>query len=186
MMIHRNKKNNVALAIAVAAITLPLHSAGNAQSRAEMREAVNTCQRIQELSSRLACYDRAFPPVIEPDAGNEPTPVAQTPPLRQESPPAVPTSPGTQPPAPTQRSAPAREADERPVMAQIINLEMPSVRTTRFYAADGRVFVRSDATIPRWPDLPFEVEVQTGHFGTVYLRFPATNLRVRVAVEDSP
>ena len=45
------------------------------------------------------------------------------------------------------------------------------MRTSRLIAADGRVFVESNSTtIVRWPDTPFNIEVNTGRTGTITLR----------------
>jgi hypothetical protein len=69
-------------------------------------------------------------------------------------------------------------------MARIVEVEEVSVSTTHFHAADGRVFIRANAQRRyRWPEAPFDVEIQYSRFGTTYLKFDS-GLRIRVANLD--
>jgi hypothetical protein len=162
MQDHHVQKKNVGLGIALVSLVCLLQPAANAQSSAETPEAVRACQRVAGSSSRLACYDRAFPPVLDSvDGGDTST-------LREER---VATVAEPEPPLAT--------------TVRIVEVQMPSLDTTRFVAADGRIFVRERArTVVRWPDTPFDVEIQSGIFGTIYLKFPDSGRRIRVSVLD--
>lgn len=157
--IQRDHSNsNIAWGIAAACLAW-LPSTLNAQSDTQLPEAASACRRVPERSARLDCYDRAFPPMVESVDGNDSLPLRDG------------------------RAAPAAApAPPRAATARIVEVEMPSLDTTVFRAADGRVFVRERArTVLRWPDPPFDVAIETGQFGTsTYLRFP-DGLRIRVA-----
>jgi hypothetical protein len=153
-----------------------LQAPANAQSENDIAAAVRACQLVAELSARLACYDRAFPPLTGSAAESDaPAAAAATPgsagAARAEAAPL--------PPAPPEQ-APRWEA------ARIVEVEQPDLRTTIFHAEDGRVFVRQDATSAiQWPDTPFDVEVQTSFLRTsTYLKLPGRGPRVRVTIRD--
>ncbi len=188
MRYYEANKNNVASKFAIVSLAWLLQPIASAQTDAELLDAARACQRITGLSSRLQCYDRAFPPAVESAAREE------APAVRVE--PAPVASPPERAAAPASNAAPARNAEPAPpraassasafgTTARIVEVQTPKVGVTRFRAEDGRVFVRSDLTsIPRWPEAPFDVEIQTARFGTsTFLHFPGTSLRVRVAVE---
>jgi hypothetical protein len=159
---------NIRRGFVLACLVWLLQPVASAQSDAEISAAVSDCQRVPELSSRLACYDRAFPPIVEP-SNNEVLPAR---PQERTAPVAA-------------RAAPVEEPEPLPTVVEIVELEVLRLGTTRFYSADGRVFTRtSRSTIPQWPDTPFHVEVQVGRFGSTFLKFPDGDLRIRVAVED--
>lgn len=162
MQNHCANKKSIAWGIALASLAWLQQPVANAQSAAEIREAVRACQRVSALSSRLACYDRAFPPIVESvDSDDSPAP-------REE------------------RAATVAEPEPAPpTTVRIVEVQMPSPGTTLFHASDGRIFVRANArTIYRWPGTPFDVEIDTGLFGNLFLKFPETGLRIRVAVRD--
>jgi hypothetical protein len=153
-----------------------LQAPANAQSDDDIAAAVRACQLVTELSARLACYDRAFPPLTE--SASEPgTPAAAAATPGAAS--AARAEAAPTPPAPPER-APRWEA------ARIVEVESPDLRTTVFHAEDGRVFVRQDATsVIQWPDTPFDVEVQTSFLRTsTYLKLPGRGPRVRVTLRD--
>jgi hypothetical protein len=145
-----------------------------AQSNVDIADAVRACQLVAELSERLACYDRAFPPLTgtaaEPGAPAAGVTIASSAGVARAAPVPPPT-------------APERARWEA---ARIVALEMPSLRTTVFHADDGRVFVRNNATtVIEWPDTPFNVEVETSFLGTsTYLKLPGRGPRVRVVLRD--
>ncbi len=88
------------------------------------------------------------------------------------------------PAAPAPPPAPAR-AEASPNFVQIVEVRAVSAGTTHFHAADGRVFVRANASrIYRWPEAPFEVEIQVNRFGTTYLKLPDSGPRIRVSTAD--
>ena len=158
---HANK--NIGRKITLTYLACLLQPLAHAQTQTEVLEAARACQRVPELSYRLACYDRVFPPIVESiDAGASPA-------VAEEAP-----------------AATAAEIEPAlPAIVQIVEVQMPDLRTTRFRAADGRVFVRTDTTtLPRWPNTPFEVEFQTGILGSTFLRFRESGLRIRVVVVD--
>jgi hypothetical protein len=152
-----------------------LQAPANAQSDNDIAAAARACQLVAEVSARLACYDRAFPPLTgsaaEPGA---PAAAAATPGSAAARAEAAPP-----PPAPPEQS-PRWEA------ARIVKIESPDLRTTIFHAEDGRVFVRDRATtVIQWPDTPFDVEVQTSFLRTsTYLKLPGGGPRVRVTIRD--
>ncbi|MGD2166926.1 MAG: hypothetical protein PVF63_02395 [Gammaproteobacteria bacterium] len=152
-------------AIAIVLLGWQLQPVANAQSDAEILESARACQRVTDVSSRLSCYDRVLPPVVESHRNVEPPPQPQ----RSAS------------------AAPAAEPDRPlPASVQIVEVETPDLATTVFHAANGRVFVRENArTRHRWPEPPFDVEIETSRFGTsTFLSFPATGLRIRVTVRN--
>jgi hypothetical protein len=165
------------------ALALPawlLQPVAFAQSDAAIAATVRACQREAAMSSRLACYDRAFPPVSETADRND-APASAEARVAAVPAPEPPPQRAAQP-APQQPSSQSASS----TIARIVEVEMPSIDTTVFRAEDGRVFVRSNATsVVRWPETPFDVEVDRSMFGnTTYLNFPGRNLRVRVAVRN--
>jgi hypothetical protein len=138
----------------------------HAQGETDGGAAVGECRRMQGTGERLACYDRAFPPLAD-GAAAAPAPSAPTS-----------NEPGSPPP------------DERAVAsssrAQIVEVTMPSVTTTVLVAADGRVFTRESTTVVvRWPATPFDVSIETSRLGnSTFLIHPRTGERVRVVVRD--
>jgi hypothetical protein len=70
--------------------------------------------------------------------------------------------------------------------ARIVEVQTPSVAETLLVAADGRVFVRTNsATVVRWPDAPFEVDIEKRLLGnSLYLVHPRTGERIRVGLRD--
>jgi hypothetical protein len=159
----------------IALLGYALQASANAQSENDIAAAVRACQLVAELPARLACYDRAFPPLTgsapEPDA-----PAAAA---------ATPGSAGTARPEAAPPPAPPEQAP-RWEAARIVEVESPDLRTTIFHAEDGRVFVRQDATsVFQWPGTPFDVEVQTSFLRTsTYLKLPGRGPRVRVTIRD--
>lgn len=152
-----------------------------AQSDAEIIGTVRVCQQVPEENARLACYDRILPPANGNAAVSrqEPAQRANTPAAPANNPPqtasSVPEGRGSVVPFFNQSDA---------VMTQIVEVEQLSLTNARVTAADGTVFVQSNSTtVTRWPDTPFEVEVQRGAFGTIYLWLEDSRQRVRVAVE---
>jgi hypothetical protein len=167
----RKLAQTAAIAAALASLWAPVV---DAQSNADV--AVSACQRVPDGSSRLNCYDRAFPPLVATeDEQDAATSSASGVAMRRE-----------QIPAAALESRDATAARASPDRARIVELQMPSLTTTVLLAADGRVFVRENAgSILRWPDTPFDVVIETSRFGSsTYLQHPGTGQRVRVAVRD--
>lgn len=156
-------KKSIAWGMALASLAWLLQPVANAQSDAETLEAVRACQRVPGLSSRLACYDSALPPIVNSVDGD-----VSPPPLEERA------------------ATVARPEPPLATTVQIVEVQMPSLNTTLFRAADGRVFVRENArTIHRWPDTPFDVQIESSILGSsTYLRFPNSGLRVRVVVRN--
>lgn len=195
---HQANNKTAWSGIALAFLAWLLHPVANAQSDAQILDGVRACQRVPELSFRLACYDRVLPPIVEsvdsedsPAASREPVATATEPARREQA--ATVAAPAREErianvaePSREERVANVAEPEPpRPTTVQIVEVQTPSPGTTRFVAADGRVFVRANATtIHRWPDTPFDVEIQLSRFGTTFLRFPESRLRIRVAVSD--
>ncbi len=163
-----------------------------------MHESVNICQRVADLSFRLACYDRAFPPTLETIESNNSTESREervvgsdlSEQQRQIE------AERRQLEAERQRLEAARQRIEISPdrgqdgsMVRIVEVQQPNLRTSRFITADGRVYVQSNATrVNRLPDIPFDVEIQSMLAGTTLLVIPGPNgrgdQRIRVALED--
>ena len=155
----------------VAAIWMTQSSA-YAQSDAEILESVRACQNVPGLSLRLACYDRVLPPNVEAIEGAAPSSAPG-----MQSRPAVSGSAATAREEELQETVAEleeqlqRETIDTTPTARIIEVQRPSVRTSRLIAEDGRVFVESVSTsIIRWPETPFDVEVNRSVTGTISLR----------------
>ncbi|MDC1436057.1 hypothetical protein N8303_02210 [Gammaproteobacteria bacterium] len=156
----------------------------NAQSDADIRESVGICQRVADLSYRLACYDRAFPPPAE--TANVDNSITS----REE----IPISGGMreqQRQLETERrqlEAERQRVEQFDSRAQIVEVQQPNLRTSRFITADGRVFIQSNATrVNRLPEMPFEVEIQSRLAGTTILIIQGPDgrdQRIRVLLED--
>jgi hypothetical protein len=145
-----------------------------AQSDVDIADAVLACQLVAELSDRLACYDRSFPPLTGPAA-------------EAGAPAAAVTTASSAGAARAAAAPPPTDPEQaRWEAARIVEMEMPSLRTTVFHAEDSRVFVRDNATtVIEWPDTPFDVEVQTSFIRTsTYLKLPGRGPRVRVVIRD--
>jgi len=167
MLKQHHKKKNTGWGIALLSLSCLMQPAAHAQTDAEILESVRVCQNISGLSPRLSCYDRILPPIseaVESDSSSV---------LREE----------TVRPAARPRPQPASEAT-----AQIIEVQRPSFSTFRLIAADGQVFVQSNATsIVSWPETPFEVQIHPGFLGigtSTFLSVPGVRQRIRVLVEN--
>jgi len=165
--------------VAIAALAWLGTPAVDAQPNADVAAAVSACQRLPGGSSRLDCYDRAFPPLVAAQAEQDAATRSESDAARRDEQSAA--------AAPASRDAtadePVRASADR---AHIVELQIPSLTTTVLVAADGRVFVRENGvSILRWPDAPFDVDIETSRFGSsTYLIHPGTHQRVRVAVRD--
>lgn len=156
-----------------------------AQSDAEISGTVRVCQQVPDQDARLACYDRILPP------GNGTAAVSSQALAPRASTPAAPTTPAASAPETASSTVPERRSSVVPffnqsdaVLTQIVEVEQLSLTSSRVTAADGTIFVQTNSnTVTRWPDTPFNVEVQRGAFGTVYLWLEESRQRVRVAVE---
>ncbi|MBN4053615.1 hypothetical protein JYT97_01885 [Haliea sp. AH-315-K21] len=165
MQVHHTNKKKIGWGIVLASLTCLMQPVAHAQSEVEILDSVRACQNLTGMSSRLACYDRILPPtagsaatVEAVDRGNR----ASLPVTRE-----------------AELEATVAELEEQLVRetgaiiptAQIIEVERPSVRTSRLVAADGRVFVESNpTTIVRWPETPFDVDINRSITGTITLR----------------
>jgi hypothetical protein len=144
-----------------------------AQSDDEILESVRACQNIAGLSLRLACYDRVLPPAVESLEGGSPRAVP-----RIENRPAVSNrgASGRSREELEETVAELEEQLEREAIdasntARIIEVQRPSVRTSRLIAEDGRIFVESvNTSIIRWPETPFNVQINRSITGTITLR----------------
>ena len=190
-----NKKNTLwgFIFVFLACLVAP---AVNAQSDAEIRESVAICQHVADLSYRLACYDRAFPPPIETvnsadSAASREERVISSGDISEQQ--RQLEAERRQLEAERQRLEVARQRNDTgqqsaESMAQIIEVQQPNLRTSRFITADGRVFVQTNATrVNRLPEIPFTVEVQSRLAGTTILVIPGqngNNQRIRVSLED--
>lgn len=165
MQKQRTNKMKFGLSITLLALAWLVQPAAFAQSDAQLLEAVRSCQNIDGLSARLACYDQVLPPGtgtignITPRVGSSvPAPRSTAPVSREAELEAT--------VAELEQQLLDETLDEIP-SARIIEVQRPTVRSTRLIAADGRVFVESSSTtIVRWPDAPFDVSVNTSLTGT--------------------
>jgi hypothetical protein len=181
------RARKLAQTAAIAALAWLQAPAAHAQPDADVAAAVGACQRVPTRQSRLDCYDRAFPPLVDTQTEETAARGQRSEEARREA--------SAEPRRDEQNAPAARErrnvtaAERAPAYAnhaQIIELKMPRITTTELIAADGRVFVRESATsILRWPNVPFDVDIETSRFGSsTYLIHPQSRQRVRVAVRD--
>jgi cell division protein FtsL len=198
MQEHYINKKTIKLGLVLVSLAWFVQPLANAQSDAEMRESVNICQRVADLSFRLACYDRAFPPpaetietsdsmpsrderVVSGDLSEQQRQIqAERQQLEAER---------QQLEAERRRVEIEPERDRAGSLVRIVEVEQPNLRTSRFITADGRVYVQSDATrVNRLPEIPFDVEIQSMLAGTTILVIPGPNgrgdQRIRVSRED--
>ena len=149
----------------------------NAQSDATILTLVRACQSVAGLSERLACYDRVLPPGADSDGvATDDTPARTTAPVARSTEtidrgnPRVSREQELESTVAELEEQLARETGGEPV-ARIIEVQRPSVRTSRLIAEDGRVFLESITTsIINWPDTPFDVEVNRSITGTYSIR----------------
>lgn len=167
MQKRRTNKMKFGLGIAFTTLTWLVQPVAFAQSDAELLlNVLRSCQNVEGLSARLACYDEILPPGagtvgnvssrVEsrvPSTGSAVTPTRQA-----ELEATV---------AELEQRLLEENPDEIPT-ARIIEVQRPTVRSSRLISADGRVFVESNSTtIVRWPDTPFDVSVSTTLTGTI-------------------
>ncbi len=185
MQEHYINKKNIKLGFVFACLVWFIQPVASAQSDAEIRESIAICQHVADLSYRLACYDRAFPPPVE--TANS----ADSMTSREEVVGSGNAAPGQQRQLETggqELEVERQRIEQFDSRAQIVEVQQPSLRTSRFITADGRVFLQSNATrVNRLPAMPFEVEIQTRLAGTTILVIPGPDgrdQRIRVTLED--
>ncbi len=187
MQEYNANKIKTGLGIVLAALTWLLMPVAHAQSDAAILASVRACQSITGLSERLACYDRVLPPGTGTvgaigTAGAVGTAGTAGASRRTET-------------IERGNSELSREQELEATVAEleqqleretadtgstgptarIVEVQRPSLRTSRLIAADGRVFVESVTTsIIRWPDTPFDVEVNRSITGTYTIRAVGT------------
>ena len=151
----------------------------NAQSDATILTLVRACQSVAGLSERLACYDRVLPPGADSDeVTSDDTPARTTAPVAGSTETIDSGNGHTRVSREQELESTVAELEEQLVretggepVARIIEVQRPSVRTSRLIAEDGRVFLESITTsIINWPDTPFDVEVNRSITGTYTIR----------------
>lgn len=168
------KKIGLGLLLAsLAWLTAPI---ANAQSDTAILASVRACQSVTGLSERLACYDRVLPPgtdsvgTVGATRAAPPTPIARTTETIDRGNARVSREQELESTVAELEEQLARETGGVPI-ARIIEVQRPSVRTSRLIAEDGRVFVESITTsIINWPETPFDVEVNRSITGTYTIR----------------
>ncbi len=155
----------IGLGIVLASLTWLVLPVANAQSDADVIESVRACQSITGLSARLACYDQVLPPGTQITGTVRTTETIDSDDSmdsrEQELEVTV---------ADLEQQLELETLDSVPT-ARIIEVSRPDLRSSRLVAADGRVFVESNTTtIVRWPETPFDVEVNRSLTGTITIR----------------
>lgn len=169
-----------------AACMLTVPALCNAQPAGEIASAVRECQRIEGMSARLACYDRAFPPGdTAPADGDMAAAEAAAPPARAAERPAARPADRVESAA----AAPAAESTDAgtsgDTTVSIVQVRVLRPRETIFYAEDGRSFMQTGGPARlRLPEPPFDVALESGAFGATFLRLPEDGPRIRVAVRE--
>ena len=161
---HKLNRSKIKWEIALTSLLLFVTPSTNAQSDSQTLESLRACQNVPELSSRLSCYDQILPPSAETlDSDNSFA-------SREELAATV---------------AKYEQQEELETSAEIIEIQKPSLRTSRLLAADGRVFVQSKATTTtQWPEVPFNIEIESSLFGsTKYIKIPGRRDRIRISIE---
>lgn len=159
----------IGFSVILATIVLLAVPVASAQSDAQVLQSVRACQGVTGLSERLACYDRVLPPgtnmvgtVSAARSSETVNSNASAAPSRERELEAT--------VAELEQQLQIEEIGTRPI-ARIIEVERPTLRTSRLIADDGRVFLESVTTsIINWPDTPFEVDVNRSITGTYTIR----------------
>jgi hypothetical protein len=174
MQENNANKKNIGLGIVLVCLACLAIPIANAQSDAAILASVRACQSVTGLSERLACYDRVLPPGTA-TVGTVRTTPAVPPPRATETV----SNANTRASRERELEATVAELEEQLELEQIgtvpiahiVEVQRPSVRTSRLIADDGRVFVESITTsIINWPDTPFDVEVNRSITGTYTIR----------------
>ncbi len=179
---YKENKKKTGLAPVLASLVWLVVPAANAQSDAAILASVRACQSITGLSERLACYDRVLPPgtgrvgtIGASGASGASGAVGVPTPRRTET-----IERGNSELSREQELEATvaeleqqleRETIDSVPTARIIEVQRPTVRTSRLIAEDGRVFLESvETSIIRWPETPFDVEVSRSITGTYSIR----------------
>jgi hypothetical protein len=174
---YKVNKKKAGLGVVLASLAWLVVPIASAQSDAAILASVRACQSITGLSERLACYDRVLPPGTGTvgTIGAAGTSGAVVAPRRTET-----IERGNSEVAREQElEATVAELEqqlEREIIddvptARIIEVQRPTIRTSRLIAEDGRVFLESvETSIIRWPEAPFDVEVSRSITGTYSIR----------------
>jgi len=195
MQEHHINKKKIGLGLMFVSFAWFVQTVAYAQSDAEIRESVRACQRMSELSFRLACYDSAFPPLVgtvdsDDSMASGEEPVAEEPAtslatLEQQLEAERQQLEAERRQIETERQQ-IENAQQIESTAQIVEVQQPNMRTSRFITADGRVFVQRNATrINRLPETPFDVEIEYLLAGSTIFVIPGPgDQRIRVLLED--
>tara|TARA_R110000824_G_scaffold288508_2_gene476453 strand:- start:23231 stop:23818 length:588 start_codon:yes stop_codon:yes gene_type:complete len=195
MALYSPKKLSIRLVAALCLFALLQMNHAYSQNM-NILESISACQQIDDLSFRLACYDRLFPPgagASRATASNAAADIpSRVPPAPSNATPVINAPASTPSEAPATAPLEERSIVERilqPQQAdsviQIVNVEQIDLRNSRLVSSDGTVFLQTNATtITRWPATPFNVEIQRSLTGTIFLVFPERNQRIRVSVAE--
>lgn len=190
MMTYFTKKHSIRLLSALCFFALVQINPAYSQDL-NILQSISSCQQIDDLSFRLACYDRLFPPGT-PISATSSTSSSTSPRASTNAPStAVPVNnnpvsapPVVPAPAPARTTTIFQPQQETSTMVQIVEVEKTDLRNSRLVTSDGTVFLQTNATtITRWPQTPFNVEVQRSLTGTIFLVLPR-NQRIRVAIPE--
>ncbi len=176
MLENITDRKKIGLGILLASLACMAAPMATAQSDATILTLVRACQSVAGLSERLACYDRVLPPGTDSVGVTTETPARTTAPVARStetidrSNARVSREQELESTVAELEEQLVRETGGEPV-ARIIEVQRPTVRTSRLIAEDGRVFVESITTsIINWPDTPFDVEVNRSITGTYTIR----------------
>jgi hypothetical protein len=133
------------------------------------------CAQIATAAERLACYDRALPPVeAAPPAVPQPQPQSRAEPSRP-----VAVSPAA---APSAGAEPREEPEATPVV--IVGMRKYSGRSASFTTDKGDVWIQIGAESVYLPKVPFDAELRPASMGTYFLRPRDYGWRVHVRRND--
>jgi hypothetical protein len=158
--------------------------------------AFRACERIADDAARLDCLDDALagsarPPAPAPAPAATASPVQVPAPAAQPSadPPAAPPAAAAAtptraapPPPPSERTQQQQAASDRDNgIVRIVELRRSGVGQVSFVTDDGRVLVQTGGATGRFPDAPFDAQLESGMRNTYFLTSPLGGPRIRVA-----
>lgn len=132
-----------------------------AQSDDARDEAVEACLAVESDRDRLSCLETVLgADEAEPEAPAAPRAESRGPVRAPES------------------------AASTPRTVTIVDVRRNPLGHTRFYTANGQVYLQTSANRGRYPEVPFEAELDEASRESFFLRSPLGGPRVRVSLSD--
>jgi hypothetical protein len=169
--------------VALALVGAPLAMAQTADRR---EAALQACLAIESDRQRLACLEAELHAAGESEQApsREAAPVsAPAPAPAQEAPPRLEPNRAAEP---IERASPPSEdpAGQRRQTVTIVDVRRNVLGDTYFETADGRVLLQRSVNRGRYPDPPFQAELDGAALDTYFLSSPLGGPRVRVSIAE--